>query len=501
MGVSTAKKVTYGQEATDCAALWSACLNVLVGVVMGFLVAGSLPIRAAFLMVLLQMMVQFLAVPIVMGRFILQSDIPKFAYTNEADELSRQEESDVGHRSIADYCGPAHLLARQGALLLYAGIIFQWFWSFWQYQGRLCTDNTFDDWTAKSVGLMIALILAPIEFCCMRWVILPWQQKVKKFTVCGIKMNYWPWLIGSHLLSFVSQVSLQANAHLAGSMLACNHQSDKEVLCALIQSIFVALLCIRPVMTAIYSWPTRNVYDHETGKTKVNSNGKEQTQTVDFVFGHCKDAHGHPFKDELRFSIWAQWLGLTDWESTHFEALTHWACTTKMQCVTPINLTYAGAEMDELLPKEEQEPRSVIRYLRRFQLICRSACFVMFTDGLMKSAVQLFAQVMLWDLLHHYPGQQPQCSQRAIILLNFFVIFAVEIAQVKDVSCRGYEVLSLHKAKVDKALAVAIPHPELRGDCPETVFPSAEKWFWAFLVSSFLALLSWCMTLEWLALL
>jgi len=125
----------------------------------------------------------------------------------------------------------------------------------------------------------------------------------------------------------------------------------------------------------------------------------------------------------------------------------------------------------------------------------------MFTDGLMKSVVQLFAQVMLWDLLHHYPGQQPQCSQRAIILLNFFVIFAVEIAQVKDVSCRGYEVLSLHKAKVDKALAVAIPHPELRGDCPETVFPSAEKWFWAFLVSSFLALLSWCMTLEWLALL
>jgi len=65
------KKVIHEQEVRDWVALSSACLNTLVGVVIGFLVAGSLSIRAAFLVVALQMMAQLLAVPIVMGRFIL----------------------------------------------------------------------------------------------------------------------------------------------------------------------------------------------------------------------------------------------------------------------------------------------------------------------------------------------------------------------------------------------------------------------------------------------
>merc|ERR1712129_262631 len=60
----------HEQEARDCVALSCACLNILVGVAVGVLVAGQLSIRAAFLVVVLQMMVQLLAVPIVMGRFI-----------------------------------------------------------------------------------------------------------------------------------------------------------------------------------------------------------------------------------------------------------------------------------------------------------------------------------------------------------------------------------------------------------------------------------------------
>jgi len=58
------------QEAKDCVALSSACLNTLVGVIIGFLVVGSLSIRAAFLVVVVQMMVQLFAVPLLMGRVI-----------------------------------------------------------------------------------------------------------------------------------------------------------------------------------------------------------------------------------------------------------------------------------------------------------------------------------------------------------------------------------------------------------------------------------------------
>jgi len=64
------KSVIHAQEARDWVALSSACLNTLIGVVIGFLVTGSLSIRAAFLVVVVQLMVQLLLVPVVMGRCI-----------------------------------------------------------------------------------------------------------------------------------------------------------------------------------------------------------------------------------------------------------------------------------------------------------------------------------------------------------------------------------------------------------------------------------------------
>jgi len=74
---------TESPEPRDWVALSSACLNILVGVVVGFLVTGSLSSRVAFLVVILQMMVQLLAVPIVMGRFIrpTQRSGPKVTVT------------------------------------------------------------------------------------------------------------------------------------------------------------------------------------------------------------------------------------------------------------------------------------------------------------------------------------------------------------------------------------------------------------------------------------
>jgi len=54
----------------DVGALLSALVNILVGVFIGFLVAGSLSITAAFLVVVLQMMVQLLGVPIAMGHLV-----------------------------------------------------------------------------------------------------------------------------------------------------------------------------------------------------------------------------------------------------------------------------------------------------------------------------------------------------------------------------------------------------------------------------------------------
>jgi len=92
-----------GQE-RDYVALASAVINILVGVVIGRLVAGNLSLKAAFCMVAIQMMFQLLIVPIV-----LRHVAPKKEQSNELseaesttdtepDQLTSPEPSDFGHK-------------------------------------------------------------------------------------------------------------------------------------------------------------------------------------------------------------------------------------------------------------------------------------------------------------------------------------------------------------------------------------------------------------------
>merc|ERR1712008_169509 len=296
--------------------------------------------------------------------------------------------------------------------------------------------------------------------------------------------------------------------HLAGSMLACKDQTYWKS--AVILSMCVALLSlVAPVVTAVYSWPTPYVFDYDTHKAKVKG-GKEERQTFDFEFGrYQKDDAGNPLKDELppveelRFSIWAQWLRFTDWESTHYEALTHWGRAASMQGLGPISTSYAGAEMDAILEGVPQDegvegaegvPYNVVRYLRRLQLVARSACFTVFTQHLLAKVPQLFAQVLLVQAL---PG-----PKLLTVMPNFMLTLAVAVTCVIDVFPK-YQALRTNKARAVTAIG-QLPERgpgheiEKTKEEEEDVFRCAHSWFRKFFLLIFVELLCWCAASAWL---
>jgi hypothetical protein len=534
---STAETPSLKDEETprDWVALASGVMNLLVGAAIVFIVSGSnLTMKEAFIVVAIQMVVQLLFVPMVLrcaAHLVRFDNIPQFAYEEESLKLvnkdfskdlnhlneKQRKELNEKHRSFADFCGPSHKLARRGALLLHAGIMFEWGWSFWQYQDISCADSSWTDWTAWAVGFLIPSILAAVEFCCLKWVIPEWQHKVHKFSIWGKEVSFWPWWIYSHAFSFAGQVTFLANAHLAGSMLACKDQTYWKS--ALTLSMCVALLSlVAPVVTIVNSWPTPYVFDYKTHKAKVTG-GKRERQTFDFEFGrYQKDAAGNPLKDELppveelRFSIWAQWLRVADWDSTHLEALTHWGRAASMQGLGPISISYAGAEMDTILegvPHDEDaegaecvrgaegvQPRSwnAVRYLRRSQLVARPACFTVFTQHLLAKVPQLFAQVLMVETL---PG-----TKLLTVMPNFVLTLAVAVTCVIDVFPK-YQALRTNQARLVKAIG-QLPESGTGHNSGETkkeaeeVLCCAHKWFRRFFLLIFVELLCWCAASVWL---
>jgi len=183
--------------------------------------------------------------------------VPSFAYEKEAAELINRDLY-YTRCSIGDFCGLAHLLARRAALLFYSGAIFKYAWSIYTYRGLSCTDNDFNDRVVKAVGITVVGFYGYLEFKCVKWLILPWQQRTTQFTICFLpcwNVSYWVWVSFNHSMSLLSQVTLQANAHLAGNMIACHHATPHENFCALILTIGMVLIFMLTIISAIQTVP------------------------------------------------------------------------------------------------------------------------------------------------------------------------------------------------------------------------------------------------------
>jgi len=409
--------------------------------------------------------------------------IPSFAHEDKAAKLINHN-LDFTMCSIPDFCGPSHRLARWAALLLYSGVIFEYGWSAHIYWGHSCTDDNFKDLVAKAVGITVAGICGYLEFKCMKYMILPWQQNARGFKLFFLPcwhVPYGVWLLFNQSLSLLSQVTLQANAHLAGSMLACHHKTGVENFCSLILTVGMVLICVMPVISMIVASPFPWVWDEK---------GNKKRQKVSWAFGRDFDPDGRPGYCEVRFLTWLQWLWMHDWASTHYEATLEWGGGAFMQCVGSVAISFPAAEMELFFQKMTDNPNMVMQYLRRFIFICRKAFFFMLTVGLMKSTVQLMAQVSLYDVLKHEAPNMARDKMNTLVM-NFLATLGTEVGVVKDVIAYGYTVLIVEKSAAQRAIV------NMAGPGCGDPLPDSRWWFTKFFIVSSLALLSWAASLGW----
>jgi len=389
-------------------------------------------------------------------------------------------------------------------LLLYSGVMFEYGWSIHIYWGRSCTGDKYDDLVAKAVGITVAGICGFLEFKCMRYLILPWQLKARKFKLFFLPCWHAPyevWLLFNQSLSFLSQLTLQANAHLAGSMLACRHTTPSENFCWILLTIGMGLILVLPVISVTATLPFPWVLNGEDGMTpERDENGNMIRRKVRWEFGRDLDDDGKPGFLEVRFDVWLQWLRMSDWQSTHYEATLHWGRAAFMQCLGSVAITFDGAEMELFSGFMKDDPSMVTQYMRRFQSMCRKAFFFMLTVGLMKSTVQLMAQVSLYDVLKN--EAPTMVSDKMITLvMNFLATLGTEVGVVSDVFACGYKVLLVGRTAAQTAIENMKPPNEGQNDWDfehrHDLLPESKSWFTKFSIVSSLALLSWAAALSW----
>lgn len=407
--------------------------------------------------------------------------IPSFAHEDKAAKLINHN-LDFTMCSIPDFCGPSHRLARWAALLLYSGVIFEYGWSAHIYWGHSCTDDNFKDLVAKAVGITVAGICGYLEFKCMKYMILPWQQNARGFKLFFLPcwhVPYGVWLLFNQSLSLLSQVTLQANAHLAGSMLACHHKTGVENFCSLILTVGMVLICVMPVISMIVASPFPWVWDEK---------GNKKRQKVSWAFGRDFDPDGRPGYCEVRFLTWLQWLWMHDWASTHYEATLEWGGGAFMQCVGSVAISFPAAEMELFFQKMTDNPNMVMQYLRRFIFICRKAFFFMLTVGLMKSSVQLISQVSLYSLLK---------NGRVTLLMNFAATLGSEVGVLSDIVSFRNKALKVNLNDVNTAIQQYPVNPDSSDyQSRHELLPEAKRLFRKFAVVSSVALLSWLTALS-----
>lgn len=256
---------------------------------------------------------------------------------------------------------------------------------------------------------------------------------------------------------------------------------------------------MQPVLTIIYACPTPWALNEDTGAIRVDGAGNGIPQKVRWDFGRKPDETGQPSTDEVRlpstdevrFDVWAQRLGLDDWQSTHFEATLDWSRTAFMQCLENVTISVTAAEMSLFLQQMKDGKHEMVRqYIRRFQFMCRKQFIFMIKVGLMKSSLQLIAQVSLYTVLRQQAHSHYQESHLKTLLVNLAATLGTEIGIVIDIFSYACKAMRVDHDTVVTAIQKypqASPGYEQRDD----LYPEATRWFKRFVLVSSLVLLSW----------
>mmetsp|Transcript_5477 Transcript_5477/g.13692 ORF Transcript_5477/g.13692 Transcript_5477/m.13692 type:complete len:460 (-) Transcript_5477:116-1495(-) len=429
---------------------------------------------------------------------------PDIAYTAKAAQLFNMR---YGFQlcGIADYCGPAHRLARFGTLLLYCGLLFEFFWPYWLYSKTDCSEPP-NDVLAKLVAGCICCVNVLLEWRCLQFVFLPWQDKAKGFKLMlGIGANYYTWILFHIGLTLVSEASVLANAHLAGSTLGWVKCTDTSSANWLLFGFILTM--VLPVNTTLYQYPAPWEYDVEDDAPENcchHQIGKWGTvQSMSFKFGRNIEPNGKPKQfAELRFARWAQWFGIDDWESTHYEALLEWGRTSFMGAISNLTLSFQRAEMLEfqnMFVKDgvvhAAEANFVMQYLRRAQFVCRKGFLFMLAVGVLKSAVQLVVQVM--NFKHLALSGNFSYQRLATIGVAFMSAMGSELGLFLDVFKYGRE--ATEDLKIREAVDIMLQTE--RAKDYDDVYASTKRWFMRFCIMSAIAFFFWgvaAVTLVWI---
>jgi len=112
----------------------------------------------------------------------------------------------------------------------------------------------------------------------------------------------------------------------------------------------------------------------------------------------------------------------------------------------------------------------------------------MLTVGLMKSTVQLTAQVSLYDVLKHEAPTMVS-NNTNILAMNFLTTLGTEVGVAWVIFTHGYKVLRVNGAAATTATE------RLNLQSHYDLLPEAWRWVTRFFIVSILALLSWAAAL------
>jgi len=317
--------------------------------------------------------------------------VPDYAYTAEAAQLyNKKYASD--YVSITDYCGPAHSLSRYTALILYGEMVLQFLFS-WFYPDAPSYECI--------VWLGAAVCLAMMEFRMFQWISLPLQEHIKKLSLpLGINVPFTIWWMFYGGLSCLGQISSFANAKLAGQSLGSQQGG--------IFLISFIMMFVAPAHAMLFHMPTQRKFEYPEN-APTNCLGKDigafsdQKQDVKYNFGRQVDKSGHPkCREEFRFSRWAQFFGLDDWDSTHYEALLSWAQASQLNMIAAFTCSSQKGEFDhfngrlkEFAKDGNSRTRSTmeaLRCIRRAVFAGKQGFYFLLLIGFCRSSLQILTQ-------------------------------------------------------------------------------------------------------------
>jgi len=317
--------------------------------------------------------------------------LPRCAVHKQAQKLFDRE-LDSTKSSIADYCGPCHILAILACSVLLASVL----------AGILCGKLLKVNWLWSLLLLQpLSIFVVWLQWRCLRYVVLPWQGFRSEgddtnfvLPILLIKVPFVPWIVGVSLVTWNAIVSLQTQAVLLG-----HHIQMGEPLVRCCPS---AVCCIATLPSLL--WATIWSIPKQCQKVRW-----------DFDRNRVDDEN-----KEIRYEALAYPLC---WEGTHYEALVRYSYSSCMKGIQDMTISLPEAQVIKWWYTEEGFE---LKCSRRVLMVMRFNLGFVVTCTFFRTTLQVCAATWQWHNSFHLPNPFWDLRQwpwpLCVSLLNFTLV-------------------------------------------------------------------------------